>query len=46
MRAVTIASTLQRLLSHVVAIGDDLTFFPWESTGVTLAIADVTMSGR
>ena len=30
----------------VVAVGDDLTYFPWESTGVTLAIADVTMSGQ
>ena len=46
LREVTIASTLQRLLSQVVAIGDDLTLFPWESTGVTLAVADVTMSGR
>ena len=27
----------------LVAVGDDLTYFPWESTGVTLAIADVTI---
>ena len=46
VREVTIASTLQRMLNDVVAIGDDLTYFPWESTGVTLAIADVTMSGQ
>ena len=45
VREVTIGSTLQRMLLDVVAIGDDLTYFPWESTGVTLAIADVTMSG-
>lgn len=46
VREVTIGSTLQRMLMDVVAVGDDLTYFPWESTGVTLAIADVTMSGR
>lgn len=46
VREVTIGSTIQRMLDDVVAIGDDLTYFPWESTGVTLAIADVTLSGR
>jgi len=46
VREVTIGSTMQRMLNDVVAIGDDLTYFPWESTGVTLAIADVTMSGQ
>lgn len=46
VREVTIGSTLQRMIGDVVAIGSDLTYFPWESTGVTLAIADVTMSGR
>lgn len=45
IREVTIGSTLQRMLLDVVAVGDDLTYFPWEATGVTLAIADVTMSG-
>lgn len=45
IREVTIGSTLQRMLLEVVAVGDDLTYFPWEATGVTLAIADVTMSG-
>lgn len=45
VREVTIASTLQRLLLDVVVVGSDLTYFPWESTGVTLAVADVTMSG-
>lgn len=45
VREVTIGSTLQRMLLDVVAVGDDLTFFPWESAGVTLAVADVTMSG-
>ena len=46
VREVTIGSTLQRMLMDVVAVGSDLTYFPWESTGVTLAIADVTMSGQ
>jgi PmbA protein len=45
VREVTIASTLQRLLTDVVAVGDDLTFFPWEAAGVSLAVSDVTMSG-
>lgn len=45
VREVTIASTLQRLLADVVAVGSDVTHFPWESSGVTLAVADVTMSG-
>ncbi|MHB1137454.1 MAG: TldD/PmbA family protein [Microthrixaceae bacterium] len=46
VREVTIGSTLQRMLGDVVAVGNDLTYFPWESVGVTLAIADVTMSGH
>lgn len=45
IREVTIGSTLPRMLMDVVAVGADLTYFPWESTGVTLAISDVTMSG-
>lgn len=45
VREATIGSTLQRMLDAVVAVGDDLTYFPWESTGVTLAVADVTLSG-
>lgn len=45
VREVTIGSTLQRMLMDVVEVGDDLTYFPWESTGVTLAVADMTLSG-
>ena len=45
IKEVTIGSTLQRMMADVVAVGSDLTYFPWEATGVTLAIADVTMSG-
>lgn len=46
VREVTIGSTVQRMLTDVVAVGSDLRRFPWESTGVTLAIADVMMSGN
>lgn len=45
VREVTIGSTLQRMLMEVVAVGADVSYFPWEAKGVTLAIADVTMSG-
>ena len=46
VREVIISSTLQRMLTDVVAVGADLTYFPWESSGVTLAVGDVMMSGR
>jgi PmbA protein len=46
VREVTIGSTLQRMLGDVVAVGDDLEFFPMEAAGVSLAIADVTISGE
>lgn len=42
---VTIASTIQKMLSDMVLVGNDLTRFPWEATGVTIAIADMAMSG-
>lgn len=45
VREVTIASTLQRMLSDTVAVGSDLTVLPFEASGVTMAIADVTLSG-
>jgi PmbA protein len=45
VREVTIASTLQRMLSGVVAVGADLEQFPMDAAGVSLAIADVTLSG-
>jgi PmbA protein len=45
VREVTIASTLQRMLSEVVAVGGDLEQFPMDAAGVSLAIADVTLSG-
>ena len=45
VREMTIGSTLQRMLLDVVAVGSDVERLPGAATGVTLAIADVTMAG-
>ena len=45
VREVTIASTIQRMLQHVVAIGSDIEWLPGAATGVTLAIGDIALSG-
>ena len=45
VREITIASTLQRLLLDVQAVGNDLEWLPMSAAGVTLVVADVTMSG-
>ena len=45
VREVTVASTLQRMLQGVVAIGSEVERLPSSATGLTLAIADVSMSG-
>ena len=45
IREITIASTLQRMLLDVAAVGSDLTWLPMSSAGVTLVVAEVTMSG-
>jgi PmbA protein len=45
VREFTIASTIQRMLAGVVAIGNDLERLPSSATGLTLAVADVSMSG-
>ncbi|MCC5953662.1 MAG: TldD/PmbA family protein [Acidimicrobiia bacterium] len=45
LREFTIGSTLQRLLTGVVAVGNDRTRMPMSADGVTLAVADVTISG-
>jgi predicted Zn-dependent protease len=42
---VTIASTIQRMLQHVVAIGCDVEWLPGAATGVTIAIDEIAMSG-
>jgi PmbA protein len=45
LREFTIASTLQRLLADVVAVGADLTWLPMTAAGVTLVVGDVSVSG-
>lgn len=45
VREVTIASTLQRILHDVVAVGADLTWLPGGAAGMTLLIGDMSVSG-
>ncbi len=45
VREFTIASTLQRMLTDVAALGNDLEWLPMRATGVSLVIHDVTLSG-
>ena len=45
VREFTIASTLQRMLHDIVEIGGDVDWLPSLAAGVSLVIADITMSG-
>lgn len=45
IREFTIASTLQRMLQDVVAVGSDIDWMLGAAAGVTLVIRDVTVSG-
>jgi PmbA protein len=45
VREFTIASTLQRMLRDIAAVGSDLEWLPMRAAGVTLVIDDVTISG-
>jgi PmbA protein len=45
LREFTIASTLQRMLLDIVEVGGDLEWLPSRSSGMSLVIADVTVSG-
>lgn len=45
VREITVASTLQRMLQHVVAVGNDLQRLPGSAAGLTLAIGEMSMSG-
>ena len=45
LREITIASTLQKMLSDIQAVGNDVDWLPMSAAGVSLVIADVTMSG-
>ncbi|HEV7760212.1 MAG TPA: TldD/PmbA family protein [Acidimicrobiales bacterium] len=46
LREFTIASTIQRLLHDVVALGNDMTWLPMSAAGLTLVIDDVAISGQ
>ena len=46
MREFTIASTIQRMLKDVLAVGGDVEWLPMRAAGVTLVVADVTVSGE
>ncbi|MBX3285829.1 MAG: TldD/PmbA family protein [Actinobacteria bacterium] len=45
LREFTIASTLQRMLADVAAVGADLEWLPMRAAGVSLVVHDVTLSG-
>ncbi|MEN9506105.1 MAG: hypothetical protein RI958_2031 [Actinomycetota bacterium] len=45
VREFTIASTLQKMLLDVVEVGGDIDWLPMRAAGVSLVIADMTMSG-
>jgi PmbA protein len=45
LREFTVASTLQRMLRDVRAVGGDLQWLPMSAAGVSLVIDDVTVSG-
>ena len=45
VREATIASTLQRMLKDVAAVGSDLEWLPGGAAGVTVVIGDVSLSG-
>jgi PmbA protein len=45
LREFTIASTLQRMLRDVEAVGSDVDWLPMSAAGVSLVIRDVTISG-
>jgi len=45
VREATVASTLQRMLHDVTAVGSDLEWLPGGAAGVTVVIGDVSLSG-
>ena len=45
VREITVASTLQRMLRDVVAVGGDLEWLPSSAAGVSVAISGMAMSG-
>jgi PmbA protein len=45
VREFTIASTLQRMLQDILAVGNDIEWLPMRAAGVTIVVGDVTVSG-
>lgn len=45
VREFTIASTLQRMLLDIVEVGADIDWLPMRSSGMSLVIRDITLSG-
>ena len=45
LREFTIGSTLQRMLLDVIEIGGDIEWLPSSAAGLSLAVADITLSG-
>ena len=45
LREITIASTFQKMLADIQAVGNDVDWLPMSAAGVSLVIDDVTMSG-
>lgn len=45
IREAIVASTLQRMLTEVLSVGDDETWFPIDASGVTLAIESLSLAG-
>ncbi|MCL6095336.1 MAG: TldD/PmbA family protein [Actinobacteria bacterium] len=45
VREATVASTMQRMLGSVVAIGSDIEWLPGIAAGQSLALADMSLSG-
>lgn len=45
IREAIVASTLQRMLADVIAVGDDESWFPIDAAGVSLSIQGLSLAG-
>jgi PmbA protein len=45
IREVTVASSLQKMLQDVIAVGSDVEWLPGTAAGQTMAINDIALSG-
>lgn len=46
VREFTIASTIQKMLKDLTAVGSDVQWLPMRAAGVTLVVGELTVSGR